>query len=631
MAARCKFHEASLDDTIRDRLVCGLLSETTQRRLLTEKTLTLQSAIETAMAAESVDKSTKSFKEPGPAVNAVSFSKPSKSDSVSCYRCGRKNHEPKNCRFQNENCYRCGKRGHISSVCRASGRDLEETTETTSQPQRSRERQQRRSNQRHVRHVAFERRNDSTDSDSDDLKIKQVFVIGAKSSDPFEVEMYLNDKPIRMEVDTGAAVSIISRSQQRQLLPNVPVLSSNIRLKTYTGERIDVIGELMVNVSHHQQSESLPLIVVDEEGPPLIGRNWLRRINLDWKTIGVLRKTKSSSEQSLGNLLSKHAQLFQDDLGTIKSAQAKLYLKPDTKPKFFKPRPVPFALKTAVEQELDRLESAGIIQSVPTSEWAAPIVVVPKKDGQIRLCGDYKVTCNPDLDVEQYPLPRPQDLFATLAGGQKFSKLDLRQAYFQLPLDEASRKFVTVNTHRGLYEYTRLPFGVASAPALFQKTMDTILQGIPGVKCYIDDILVTGANDQEHLQNLEQVLERLSLQGMRLKKSKCSFLMPSVDYLGHRVDATGLHPSDEKLEAVLKAPTPKNLKELRSFLGLINYYGAFIPNLSSFLQPLHTLLQKDQRWKWTTACDQAFQAAKDSLTSKPVLVHYDPSSNSSCS
>ena len=109
-----------------------------------------------------------------------------------------------------------------------------------------------------MRHVAFERRNDSTDSDSDDLRIKQVFVIGAKkSSDPFEVEMYLNDKPIRMEVDTGAAVSIISRSQQRQLLPNVPVLSSNIHLKTYTGERIDVIGKLMVNVSHHQQSESL--------------------------------------------------------------------------------------------------------------------------------------------------------------------------------------------------------------------------------------------------------------------------------------------------------------------------------------------------------------------------------------
>ena len=166
------------------------------------------------------------------------------------------------------------------------------------------------------------------------------------------------------------------------------------------------------------------------------------------------------------------------------------------------------------------------------------------------------------MDVEQYPLPRPQDLFATLAGGQKFSKLDLRQAYFQLPLDEASRKYVTVNTHRGLYEYTRLPFGVASAPALFQKTMDTILQGIPGVKCYIDDILVTGANDQEHLQNLEQVLERLSLQGVPF----------SCVYLGQKNQSVPF-----------KEPC----------LGLINYYGAFIPFPSLiFLQQSMQRLQE---------------------------------------
>ena len=115
---------------------------------------------------------------------------------------------------------------------------------------------------------------------------------------------------------------------------------------------------------------------------------------------------------------------------------------------------------------------------------------VPKKDGKLRICGDYKVTVNPVLDVEQYPLPKSQELFATLAGGEKFSKLDLQQAYLQLQLEEESRQYVTINTHRGLFEYTRLPFGVASAPALFQKTMDTILQGLPGVKCYIDDILV---------------------------------------------------------------------------------------------------------------------------------------------
>ena len=227
--------------------------------------------------------------------------------------------------------------------------------------------------------------------------------------------------------------------------------------------------------------------------------------------------------------------------------------------------------------------------------------------------------------MEQYPLPKPQDLFATLSRGEKFTKLDLQQAYLQLQLEEESRKYVTINTHRDLFEYTRLPFGVASAPALFQRIMDSILQGIPSVKCYIDDILITGANDEEHLKNLEQVLQRLETEGMRLKKSKCQFLKPSVEYLGHRVDSTGLHPTEDKLKAVAEAPPPRNLKELRSFLGLLNYYGSFIRNLSTLLHPLNSLLQKGTKWKWSADCQKAFDSAKKSLTSSSVLVHYDPS------
>ena len=134
-----------------------------------------------------------------------------------------------------------------------------------------------------------------------------------------------------------------------------------------------------------------------------------------------------------------------------------------------------------------------------TSEWAAPIVPVPKKDERIRVCGDYKVTINQHLDVEQYPLPRPDDLFALLAGGQKFTTLDLTHAYQQLLLGDDARQYLTVNTHQGLYQYRRLPFGVASAPAIFQRAMDTILQGMRHVICYLDDILITGTDDDEHL------------------------------------------------------------------------------------------------------------------------------------
>ena len=166
------------------------------------------------------------------------------------------------------------------------------------------------------------------------------------------------------------------------------------------------------------------------------------------------------------------------------------------------------------------MEKQGILEPVPHSNWAAPIVAVPKKNGRFRICGDYKVTVNQVLDVEQYPLPKPEDLFATLAGGKLLSKLDLSQAYLQLLLDEASKPYVAINTHKGLYTCTCIPFGVASAPAIFQKLMDTVLQGIPGVVCYIDDILISRADEEAHLRTLGQVFTHLEKHSFKLKQEK---------------------------------------------------------------------------------------------------------------
>jgi len=209
--------------------------------------------------------------------------------------------------------------------------------------------------------------------------------------------------------------------------------------------------------------------------------------------------------------------------------------------------PVPLAIRGAVEEELARLEDAGVLKKVSYSEWATPIVAVPKKDGKIRICGDYKVTVNQCLEVDQYPLPRPDDLFATLAGGKYFSTLDLSHAYNQLPLHQDSCKYVTITTHKGLYQYTRLPFGIASSPAIFQKTMDCILQGVDGVMCYLDDLLIMGTTAEEHLRNLEKVLQRLQKHRIHLQKEKCQFFVPSVEYLGHKVDAEDLHTTASKL------------------------------------------------------------------------------------
>ena len=249
-----------------------------------------------------------------------------------------------------------------------------------------------------------------------------------------------------------------------------------------------------------------------ENGPALLGRDWLAHIRLDWPTLAY----QSLCSLQLEELLQKYEEVFREELGTVKSVQVTLKVKENTQPKFFRPCTVPFAIKDAIAKEIERLEAAGILEKVDFSQWATPIVPVPKKDGSFRLCGDYKVTINPALEVDQHPLPKPEEIFASSAGGQSFTKLDLLQAYQQLLLDEASKNLVTINTHLGLYRYTRLPFGVAAAPAIFQRTMDAVLLGLPRVMCYLDDIIM-GATEKEHLATLATVLERLRSHGFRLK------------------------------------------------------------------------------------------------------------------
>lgn len=154
--------------------------------------------------------------------------------------------------------------------------------------------------------------------------------------------------------------------------------------------------------------------------------------------------------------------------------------------------------------------------------------------------------------------------------------------------------------------------------------MDTVLQGLPRTICYLDDILITGDTEEEHLQNVEKVLLRLQKYGIRAKRTKCSFMRKSVVYLGHCIDATGLHTTQSKVQAITQAPQPQNVQELRSFLGLLHYYGKFLPNLATVLHPLNDLLRNDSRWNWSQECTTAFESAKSLLVSAPVLAHYDP-------
>ena len=289
-----------------------------------------------------------------------------------------------------------------------------------------------------------------------------------------------------------------------------------------------------------------------------------------------------------------------------------------------KARPVPYALKAKVELELDRLQSEGILSPVEFSEWAAPIVPVVKQDGTVRICGDYKCTVNQVSKLDNYPIPKTEDLLATLGSGNRFTKLDMSQAYQQLELEEGSRKFTTINTHKGLYQYNRLPFGVSSAPGIFQRTMENLLQGIPQVVVRIDDILVSGKDDPDHLANLERVLNRISTAGLKLRLDKCLFMQPTVTYCGYVITGDGIQPVAAKVDAIKNAPEPKNVSQVRAFLGMLNYYLRFLPDVATVLEPLHQLLRKGEKWKWLEEQQTAFDKAKELLQSADLLVHFDP-------
>ena len=437
----------------------------------------------------------------------------------------------------------------------------------------------------------------------------------------FIVPVTIDGKTVDMELDTGASVTIIPKSMWTDVLASKPVERTDIKLRSYSGHEISVIGEAKVQVAYRDQKAVLPVVITGNDGPVLMGRNWLSVLKLDW---GQVKRISLEPVDKLDQLRTKYSSLFDGNLGTIKGVTAHLKIKENAVPQFFKPRPVPFALKEKIAEELRRLEKIGVLEKVEFSDWATPIVPVLKPDGSVRICGDYKITINPALDVPEHPMPTADDLFTQLNGGEKFTKLDLSSAYQQVLLDEESRQYVTINTHLGLYRYTRLPFGVASSPAIFQKIMDSVMSGLQGVGGILDDLIITGSNDERHLSNLESALERMSGMGIKLKKEKCVFMKPTVEYFAFVVDRDGIHPSPRKVQAIHDVQVPENPTELKSFLGMVNYYRRFIPDMATLAHPLNGLLSENIPWQWTKQCQEAFAKLKRILQSAPLLAHYDP-------
>ncbi|XP_062550143.1 uncharacterized protein K02A2.6-like [Armigeres subalbatus] len=647
LAESCNFKEFK-DEAIRDRLILGLRDKKLQRKILTEDEITVEALERLIINDEEASQRTREIIDHNETANVMSVKyrlgqryedkfnsrseqrdKRFRSRSRSQERFG--SHSRSNERngtsatrvrtdwngHRNAVCNHCKRVGHIRKNCWFLNKNSVKAVKQDS-------------SEEIAPFDKFNRIRLNESSDESDINCMMI-KNSSNANEPCVIEVTIEGRKLMMEVDTGSAVSVISEKLYKKRFCSSIMEPCNRRLVVVNGARLEIAGQILVDVKINTRRSMQKLVILKSETDftPLLGRDWMEIFYPDWKlnfgTIETVNQLRAEQiEKAIGNIKNKFSKVFSKDFSEpIVGFKADLTFK-NEQPIFKRAYEVPYKLKEKFVDHLCMLEQQGVISATKASEWASPVIAIPKKDGEIRMVIDCKVSLNKILIPDTYPLPLAQDIFASLAGSKVFCSLDLTGAYTQLELSERSKKFVVINTIKGLYTFNRLPQGATSSAAMFQQVMDQVLKGIEGVRCYLDDVLIAGKDYADCYDKVVQVLQRLANANVRVNFKKCKFFVESLQYLGHLITKDGLLPSPEKLSTIEQAKTPTNEGELKAYLGLINYYNKFIPNMSAKLRCLYDLLKKDKQFIWTETCDKAFQQSKQSLLSANILDFYDP-------
>ena len=417
------------------------------------------------------------------------------------------------------------------------------------------------------------------------------------------------------EVDTGAGDNFCSVEVWTKI--GKPILApASCRYEVANGQPLATLGTFQTVVSlqgENPRSSKIQFTVSKTPRLNLLVRDAIVKLGVDIPALlgipstdklfnGETVLTISSQpdivlQQACEQLCTEFPDLFKPELGCLKDFQLEVKFKPGAMPVFCKPRVVPFVLLEDLNQAYDAGIARGVWKPVQFNSYGTPVVPIRKActpnqaKAKLCVCGDYSVSVNPQLEPHRYPMHLPEDLMRKLSGGHGYTKIDLADAYNQVMLGPESQKRLALSTHRGVLLQLRLPFGISSAPSYFQEIMDQLIGDLGGVASYMDDILVSGSNAAEHLHNLCALLQRLQDKGLRCRKEKCLFAQPSIEYLGYTLSSKGV-AKGRKADAVRMMPPPDNVSSLRSFLGSIQFYSKFLPNLATVTDPLYRLTKK---------------------------------------
>ena len=619
MAKTCGFCDCMRELLIMDRILLGILDDKTREELLSTHDLTLVKALEICRAREAATIHMKALK--NEEINKVKGTQKQKKPMKPRDRTKGKQHQTETTRATIKKCYFC-KQVHAmrKESCPAWGKVCTSCGEKNHFPA------SRKCKGRSVHVVRDDYASDSSTSSTGTISTITVElchdVNSAQSQHPLiYCEMLINDKPVRLQIDCGATVCILPK----RYLKNLEVRPEIVNLQMWNKSSVKALGKCKVHVKNPVTNEKFKVdfVIVNEAFTPLLSGNAAQAMGLITVNYGNFKIVNGISTAS-HSYIHQFPAVFKDTPGILPGKRVHLTVEDGATPVVRCARTLPEARKDAVKAELQRLVDESIIVPIdePT-DWVSQMSVAEKKAG-IRICIDPR-PLNEVLKREHYKLPVLDDVLPKLTSACKFSVCDLKSGYLHCELDHASSLLTTFATPFGRFRWLRLPFGLKVSSEIFQKRLHQALDGLEGVRCIADDVIVWGRSNEEHDARVSLFLQRCSEIGISLNKEKCRFGLSEIPFMGHVVSNKGLKPDPSKVEAILKMEPPTDKAGVERLRGTLNYLSRFVPKLTDVMRPISDLTHPDVEWSWTSSHDKAFEEVKHFLTVAPVLAYFDPS------